>query len=74
MIDPHVRRAIARQTDDLVTKDGLGPTGMDGLAAAYPKQGNGWAATRGQLCVLADYCPGLAEWLGERGVDAGKGA
>lgn len=48
MIDPHVRRTIARQTDDLVTKDGLGPTGMDGLAAAYPKQGNGWAATSTQ--------------------------
>lgn len=48
MIDPHVRLAIARQTDDLVTEDGLGPTGMDGVAAAYPKQGNGWAATRAQ--------------------------
>lgn len=46
MIDPHVSRAIARQTDDLVTKNGLGPTGMDGVAAAYPKQGDGWVDTR----------------------------
>lgn len=48
MIDPHVRRAIARQTDDLMTKDGLEPTGMDGVAAAYLKRGNGWVATRAQ--------------------------
>lgn len=29
-----------------MTKNGLGPTGMDGVAAAYPKQGNGWVGTR----------------------------
>lgn len=68
MIDPHVRRTIARQTDDLMTKDGLGPTGMDGLAAAYPKQGSGWAATRAQPCGSLPN-----GWTGTHGTGIRKG-
>ena len=62
-----IRRRLAHNGIDFSNAS----PGYDRLFADSPER---LAANREQLCVLADYCPGLTEWLRERGVDAGKGA